>query len=126
MRSRSTVASGSAPDDDGGRRVGRRLSTIAAVLLIEREQQPIEADAEPDARRRPATEQLDQPVVAPAATDRLLLSLAALDVELERGPRVVVETADQPGLEPVCDAERVEMGTDRREVRRHTRRTGGR
>ena len=113
-----------ADDDRGGRVVPGRGASVA--LLGEREEQPVEADPEPDARRRPAAEQLDQAVVAAAAADRLLLALATRDVELERRPRVVVEPADQPGLEPVRDAERVEVRADGREVRRRTRRTAGR
>ena len=85
--------------------------------LLERQDQPIEPDAEPDARRRATAEQLDQAVVAAAAADRLLLALPTADVELERGPRVVVEAAHEARLEAVGDAEGVEVAADRIEVR---------
>ena len=104
----------------GGLRDRRR------ARLVEREDQPVEADPEPDARRGPAAEQLDQAVIASPATDGLLLALATGDVELERRPRVVVEAADQPGLEPVADLERVEVLADGGEVLRARRRTGDR
>ena len=73
-------------------------------------------DPEADPGRRPAAQQLDQAVVAPAATDRLLLALAPGDVVLERGPRVVVEAADEAGLEPIRHAERVEVRPDAGEM----------
>ena len=74
--------------------------------------QPVEPDPEADAGRRPTTQQLDEAVVPATAADRLLLALAALDVELERGPRVVVEPADEPGFESVRHAECVEVRPD--------------
>jgi len=61
------------------------------------EEEPVNADAESDPGRGPATEQFHEPVIPPAATDRLLLAFAPRDVELERRPGVVVEAADQPG-----------------------------
>ena len=88
----------------------------AGAGLGQGEDEPVEADPEADAGRRPAAEQLDQAVVAAAAAERLLLALAAGDVELERGPGVVVEAADEPRLQPVRDAERVEVRADGREV----------
>ena len=84
-------------DHDGDRR--RRIRDGRRPLRLEGKQHPVEAEPEPDPRRRPAAEQLDEPVVAAAAADRLLLALAALDVELERGPGVVVEAADEARLE---------------------------
>ena len=100
-------------DDDGhGRRLGRGHDTG----LGQSEEQPVQPDPEADPGRRPPAEQLDEAVVAPAATDRLLLALAAGDVELERGPRVVVEPADEPGLEPIAHAEGLEVRADAGEV----------
>ena len=104
-------------DHDGRRRIGGRRAVSVALLLVECQEQPVEPDPEPDAGRGPAAEQLDEAVVAAATTDRLLLALAPLDIELERGPRVVVETADQPGLDPVRDAEGVEMRAHGSEMR---------
>src|SRR5207342_2160898 len=65
-----------------------------------------------DARRGPSTEQLDQAVIPPPATDGLLLALATGHVELEGGPGVIVEAADQTRLEAVADCERVEVLPD--------------
>ena len=124
IRRRATVSSGSAPDHDRDRR--RLRAAPRTPVSLEREDQPVEPDPEPDPGRRPAAEQLDQAVVAAAAAERLLLALAAGDVELERGPRVVVEAADEPRLEPVRHAERVEVRADRREVLGARRRTAGR
>ena len=107
------MSSGSAPTTTAsGACVGRGVD----ALLLEREQHPVEPEPEPDPRRRLAAEQLDEPVVAAAAAERLLLALAARGVELERGPRVVVEAADEARLEPVRDAQRVEVRPDAREV----------
>ena len=68
--------------------------------------------------RRPPAEQLDEAVVAAAAAERLLLAVAAGQVELEGGPRVVVEAADEGRFQPVRHAERVEVRPDRGEVLR--------
>ena len=110
MRSRVTVSSGSAPTTTAAGAPIRRSASPA--LLVEREDEPVEADPEPDPRRRLAAEELDQAVVPTAAAERLLLALRAGDVELERGPRVVVEAADEARLEAVRDAQRVEVGAD--------------
>src|SRR5262249_32275943 len=66
------------------------------ALGLEREQEPLDARAEADPRRRLAAELLDQAVVAPAAADRALCADRLVD-ELERRPRVVVEPADERG-----------------------------
>ena len=76
--------------------------------LGQRQDEPIQADPKPDPGRRPPTEHLDEAVVAAAAAERLLLPLTADDVVLERGPRVVVEPANEAGFQPVRDPERVE------------------
>ena len=122
-RSRPTVSSGSAPTTTA---TGPGSATVAAPGLVEREDQPVDADPEPDARRGPAAEQLDQAVIASPATDRLLLALATGDVELERRPGVVVEAADEPGLEPVADLQRIEVGRGRRRSAPRRGRTGDR
>ena len=121
--SRPTVSSGSAPTTTA---TGAGSGGDVGAGLGQREDEPVDADPEPDAGRRPAAEQLDQTVVAAAAADRLLLALAPGDVELERGPRVVVEAADEPRLEPVRDTERVEVRPDAGEVLGARRRTAGR
>src|SRR2546427_1701499 len=59
-------------DDDGlRRRFGR---TRADPGLLEREEDPVESDPEPDPRRRTTAERLDEVVVAAAAPDRRLLA----------------------------------------------------
>ena len=116
VASRSAAArpspSGSAPTTTAERRLRGRVD----ALLLEREQDPVEPEPEPDPRRRLAAEQLDQAVVAAAAAERRLLARRPRPVELERRPRVVVEAADEAGLDDVVDAQRVEVGAERREV----------
>ncbi len=114
IRSRATVSAGSAPTTTA---TGPVVATRGRALLLEREHEPVEADPEPDAGCRPPAQQLDEPVVAAAAADRLLLALAAGDVVLERGPRVVVEAAHEPGLQAIRHVERVEVRPDAGEVR---------
>src|SRR3954447_19064478 len=70
-----------------------------------------EADA---GRRRPA-DLLDQAVVAPAATDRVLRT-DRLVFEFERRARVVVEAAHECRLKVVGDAVRVEERAHASEV----------
>src|SRR3954451_4423979 len=60
-------------DDDGDR---SRLRRDGRAGLGEGDDEPVDADPEADARRGPAPEELDEAVVAAAAADRLLLSLA--------------------------------------------------
>ena len=73
IRSRSAVAAGSAPTTTATR---RRSAGGGVALRLEREQHPIEPEPEPDPGRRPAAEQLDEPVVAAAAAERRLLARA--------------------------------------------------
>ena len=61
-------------DDHGDRR--RLGGRDRRPPRAERQQDAIEPDSEPDARRRPPAEQLDEPVVAPAAAERRLLAAA--------------------------------------------------
>ena len=83
-------------DDEHGERLlgGRRQPFVG-----EREQHPLEAHPEPDPGHPRAAERLGQPVVPAAAEQGRLLLVAGLlhrvRHELERGPRVVVETADE-------------------------------
>ena len=86
-------------------------------LLVERQEQAVQPDPEPDAGRGSAAEQLDEPVVATSTPERLLLALPSLDIELEGGPRVVVEPADETGLDAVGHTEYVEVFADRGEMR---------
>jgi len=53
--------SGVGPDDDGE---GMGLRRFGRARCVEGEQRPVETQAESDARRRPAAEELDKPVVA--------------------------------------------------------------
>ena len=87
---------------------GRARRSLHA-LLLHREHRPVEADPEADPRRRPAAEELGEAVVAAAATDGLLLTLATGDDELERRARVVVEAAHQPMVDDVPHAQRIEQ-----------------
>ena len=86
------------------------------ALLGEGEDDPVEADPEPDAGRRRTAQQLDEAVIAPAAAERLLLALGARAVELEGGPGVVVEAAHERRLEDRLDPDRREMGLHALEV----------
>src|SRR5207253_4853293 len=63
-----------------------------------------------------ATEQLDEAVISTAASERRLLPPDARGIDLEGRPRVVVETAHETRIQPVPDAERVEMGADSGEM----------
>src|SRR6185503_2874155 len=87
-------------DHDGRRRIVGARAVCVRILVVECQEQSVEPDPEPDAGRGPPAEELDETVVPATAADRLLLALAPLDIELERRPRVVVETAHQPGLDP--------------------------
>ena len=92
-------------------RGGRRLD----ALLLHRDQEPLDARAEADPRRRRPADLLDEVVVAAAARDRGVLVLGRAD-ELEGRARVVVEAAHEGRDEHVGDAHRVQAGTDGREV----------
>ena len=89
---------------------------MRALLGLEGQDHPLEADGKADAGRRPSTEQLGQPVVAPATAERLLLALGTGAVELPGGAGVVVEPAHQARLQLVGDAERVEVNANGGEV----------
>ena len=82
----------------------RRLRAIRP----DREQEPFDAGAEADARRRRPADLLDEPVVAAAAADRVLRA-DRLVLELERRPRVVVEAADERRGQLVADAVGIEV-----------------
>jgi len=91
----------------GRRRVGshdhgdrRRVGDRGMARRLEREERPVETEPEPDRRRGPAAEQLDQPVVAPPSAQRRLPAGGVGRVDLEGRPRVVVEAADEPRIEP--------------------------
>src|SRR4051794_20863738 len=64
------------------------------AFVLEREDQPLEAGAEPDPGRRRAADLLDEAVVAAAAADRRVDVLVRAD-ELEGRARVVVEAAHE-------------------------------
>ena len=111
IRRRVTVSSGSAPTTTASRRGLRR--DVAAPCSSSARTRRSRPSPNPMPGRRAPAEQLDEPVVAAAAAERLLLALAARDVELERGPRVVVEAANEPGLQPVRHAQGVEVARGR-------------
>ena len=100
---------------DNGHRVAFGCGHDAARL--QREHDPGQPDPEADPGRRLAAEKLDEPVISATPTEGLLLPLGATPVELERRPGVVVEAADERGLEPVAHPERVEMRPDVGEMR---------
>ena len=78
------------------------------VLVLEREQQALDAGAEADPGRRRTADLLDEPVVAAAAADRRVRVLVGTD-ELERRARVVVEPAHERRVEHVRHAVEVEL-----------------
>ena len=112
-RRRHGVVRVGADHDHRGRRVRR---DVPAALLAERQEQAVQPDPEADAGRRAPAQQLHEAVVPAPAAERLLLALAARDVELERGPRVVVQAADEARFQPIRHAEGVEVGADAREM----------
>src|SRR5205823_8435165 len=65
----------------------------------------LDAGAEPDAGGGRTAQLLGEPVVPAAAADCVLGRLEGVGRELERRARVVVEAADEPGLDRVGDAE---------------------
>ena len=92
-------------------------STSSAAGVSSRDANSIRSmpAAHPDAGRRRSVELLDQAVVATAAADTGL-SAERVAGELEHGPRVVVQAADQRRIELVADAGVVEQRPDLREV----------
>ena len=82
---------------------------------LDDQREPLLPQREADARRRRAAQRLDQPVVAPAAGHGRL-GPERVARELEGGPDVVVEPADEPAVDGVRDPERVEPGLHRVEV----------
>ena len=101
-------------DDHGRRAPGLRGD--GGRLLGQRQRDAVEADAEPDARRGLAPQQLHEPVIAAAAAEGLLLPFCTRSVELEGRARVVVEAADKGGRQPGLDGERLEVGEEPIEV----------
>ncbi len=101
--SRSSCSTTSAADDPS--RMPSTTNTSARALGgghhalgVGRDQQALDADAEPDARRRRSAHLLGQPVVASAAADGVLGGVEGVGRELERGARVVVEPAHEAGV----------------------------
>ncbi len=92
-------------DDEG---VGGRGVDGEHTLGVTGQQQPLDADAEADARARRPADGLGQPVVAPTPADGVLRRGERRRRELEGGAGVVVEAAHQTRLEPVGHAELVE------------------
>src|ERR1019366_5774693 len=69
-----------------------------------------------DPRRGAPAEELGETVIAATTTQRLLLSLATGDVELECGPGVVVEAPNERRLQAVDDAQDGQVVAHGREV----------
>ena len=89
--------------------VGGRRNTPFGIAG---QQRPIHAEGEADAGRGRAAEGLGQAVVAAATTDGVLGRAEADAGVLERGAGVVVESADEPGLELEGHPERRQAGLD--------------
>ena len=68
---------------------------VEHALGVAREEDALDARAEPDAGRGRTAELLGEPVVATAAADRVLGRVERVARELERGAGVVVEAADE-------------------------------
>src|SRR5918994_2634841 len=84
--------------------VGRRKH----AQLVCNDEQPLNAQAEPDAGRRLAAHLLREIVVSSPTQDRVLGSVEGIADELERGARVVVEAAHETRSKLVSDVELVE------------------
>ena len=105
----------------------RSRSSIASTpRRVGGEQEPLDADPEPDAGCRRAAHVLRELVVAAAAAERVLRGIERVARELERGARVVVEAAHEPGRQLVGDAERVEAAAARPRSARASRHPGTR
>ncbi len=116
---------GVGPDDHDGW-LPRLGCHCCCPTFLERQRHPVQADAEADAWRGLAAQQLHEAVISTAATEGLLLAFGAGTVELEGRARVVVEPADQAGRQPRLDGQRLEMRQQSFEVRRGTPRRDGR
>ena len=79
----------------------RRGAHVPGVL--QEQDHPLDADREAARGRGLAAELLEEAVVAPAARDGALRAEPVAD-PLEHGAIVVVETADEPGIDLECDA----------------------
>ena len=82
-------------------RLARRLDGQRAALVAQREA---------EARRGATAHFLGQLVVATAAADGVLAAHALIDLHLEHGARVVIETAYQRGVLDIGDARAVQVG----------------
>ena len=83
--------------------VDRPVGCGEHALVVARQQGAVDADGEPDARRRRPAERLDEAVVPAAAAERVLRRVERAAGELERGAQVVVEAAHEAGLDRVRD-----------------------
>src|SRR5437879_6238891 len=106
------LAAGGVDDEDVDRAGGRGEHALG----VAREQDALDPRAEADARGRRTAQLLGQPVVAATTADGVLRGLQRVGRELERRAGVVVETAYEPGLDGVVDADRGEALLDPLEV----------
>ena len=83
---------------------------------VQREHDPFQPGAEPDAGCRRTAELLGQPVVATATAHRVLRRVERGALKLERGARVVVEAAHEPRRELHVDRQRLEPRLDALEM----------
>ena len=95
----------------------RTVGRLEHALVVARQQRAVDAEREPDARRRRAAEVLDETVVATAAAERVLRRVERAALELERRAAVVVEAAHEPRVDRERDAERVSPRLHAGEVR---------
>ena len=93
---------------DGKEHVQRRLGGLHGADLLERQHQPFEARAKPDAGDVGAAELLGEAVVAATPGQRRLRP-ERRPVPLPGRARVVVQAAHQPRRELVADAPRLEV-----------------
>ncbi len=111
------VSRGFAPGQVHDEDVEGRRCHVETSLCVASEQQPLDADPEPDPRLWRSAEPFDETVVAAAAPDRVLCRVESFCCELERGPRVVVEPPHEARLHVVLDPERIEARPEPGEVR---------
>ena len=101
---------------------GSRFEGLRGGLGLEGEDEAVFADGEADAGGARAAEHLGEAVVAAAAEESVLGAEAGGwiagrgDGELEGGAGVVVEAADEAGIDGVRHTTRVERGADLGEV----------
>eukprot|EP00611_Tribonema_gayanum_P012703 TRINITY_DN2336_c0_g1_i3.p1 TRINITY_DN2336_c0_g1~~TRINITY_DN2336_c0_g1_i3.p1 ORF type:complete len:704 (-),score=109.00 TRINITY_DN2336_c0_g1_i3:16-2127(-) len=93
----------------------RRIRGDRDLLHAHQQDQPLDAETEADAGGLRAAKLLDQTVVTAASADRALRAELVGD-PLEHRVRVVIEPTDQPRIDHVGNAQRIEPGLHRVEM----------